>query len=76
LIPDGPLNWEAVQSRDFRAQDVKEAKQAEFLIHHWFPWQLVERIGVHSEGIAQQVANILREAAHRPRIEIQRDWYF
>lgn len=70
------INWEAMAARDFRAQDVKECKQAEFLVQQSFPWHLVERIGVHSEGVAQQVANVLREVAHRPRVEIRRDWYY
>jgi hypothetical protein len=41
-----------------------------------FPWELVERIGVHSQGVAQQVANTMRDAGHRPGVEIRRDWYY
>jgi hypothetical protein len=36
----------------------------------------VERIGVHSDGIAQRASNAMRGAAHRPQIEIRRDWYY
>jgi hypothetical protein len=45
----------------------KEGKQAEFLMHHAFPWHLVERIGVCS-----------REAAQRAvaAIAVRRDWYY
>jgi hypothetical protein len=68
--------WSAVAARDFRAAEVKEAKQAEFLVHEQFPWTRVERIGVISNGMAQQVANAIDGAAHRPRIEIRRDWYY
>ena len=72
----GEVNWDAVAATDFRPADVKEAKQAEFLVQDSFPWHLVERIGVHSQAIAPRVANALHGAAHRPVIEIKRDWYY
>jgi hypothetical protein len=70
------VDWPAVAALDFRAAEVKEGKQAEFLVYESFPWELVERIGVISNGMAQQVANAIHGAAHRPRIEIKRDWYY
>ena len=72
----GEINWDAVTARDFRPADVKESKQAEFLVQPSFPWQLVERIGVHSQGIGQRVYAAMNEADHRPRVEIRRDWYY
>jgi len=53
-----------------------EGKQAEFLIHQSFPWRLVDRIGVHSRAVAQQVAEAMQGANHRPVVEIKRDWYY
>lgn len=70
------VNWPAVHSTDFRSADVKEGKQAEFLVHESFPWTLVERIGVLSQGVAQQVANAIRGKDHNPRVEIRREWYY
>jgi hypothetical protein len=70
------VNWPAVAATDFRAADIKEGKQAEFLLHHDFPWELVRRIGVHSATIAQQATDAMRGAAHRPVVEIRKDWYF
>jgi hypothetical protein len=72
----GEINWDAVAATDFRPADIKEAKQAEFLVQQSFPWHLVERVGVHSQGIVQQVSDAMRGAAHRPTIEIKRDWYY
>jgi hypothetical protein len=72
----GEINWDAVAAIDFRPADVKEAKQAEFLIQDSFPWHLVERIGVHSQAIVPKVASAMQGAAHRPVIEIKRDWYY
>ena len=70
------VNWPAVAARDFRAERVKEGKQAEFLVHQQFPWRLVRRLGVSTPGVAQQVAGALRGSDHRPVVEIRRDWYF
>ena len=70
------VNWPAVAETDFRAAEVKEGKQAEFLVHNHFPWHLVRRIGVSAPGVAQQVAKVMSGADHRPVVEILRDWYF
>ena len=70
------VNWPAVGARDFRSADIKEGKQAEFLVHHSFPWNLVRKVGVHSPLVAQQVAAAIAGAAHRPPVEIRADWYY
>jgi len=72
----GEVDWPAVESPDFRSANVKEGKQAEFLMHQSFPWQLIERVGVLSREVAQQVANTMGGAGHRPVVEIRRDWYY
>ncbi|ECE5742625.1 hypothetical protein DK749_07640 [Salmonella enterica subsp. salamae] len=70
------LNWQAINASQWSGNGLKESKQAEFLVERHFPWQLVERIGVHSRTIYQQVANILPADGHRPPIEIQEEWYY
>jgi hypothetical protein len=74
------INWDAVAARKWSgllvSGQVKEGKQAEFLVEHCFPWGLVDRIGVHSRGVAQQVAEALQGATHRPAIEVHADWYY
>lgn len=76
----GEIDWAAVTANHWSgvnvSRQVKEGKQAEFLIEQFFPWQLVKRIGVHSRAVAQQVSNILQHAQHRPTIEIRPDWYY
>ena len=72
----GEIDWSGVMATDFRPINVKEAKQSEFLMDQAFPWELVERIGVHSQGLVPLVSNAMNGAAHRPRIEIKRDWYY
>jgi hypothetical protein len=68
------IDWNAVQATDWRS--CKEGKQAEFLIEQRFPWELVSRIGVRSALIQQQVTNLLKAASHRPKVEVQANWYY
>lgn len=70
------INWAAVAAADFRAAEVKEGKQAEFLIYGSFPWELVRRIGVCSAQIKARVESALVVATHRPPVEILRHWYY
>jgi hypothetical protein len=55
---------------------LKEAKQAEFLLHDDFPWSLVQRIGVASQTVASRVRAALANAAHKPQISVEPSWYF
>ena len=68
------IDWDAVQARQW--QNCKERKQAEFLLEHSFPFQLVERIGVRSRTQYQQVVNTLPVGGHQPNVEICTDWYY
>ena len=68
------IDWEAVQARQW--PNCKERKQAEFLVEHSFPFQLIERIGVHSLAQYQQVVNTLPVGGHQPNVEICTDWYY
>ncbi|WP_241043857.1 MULTISPECIES: type II toxin-antitoxin system toxin DNA ADP-ribosyl transferase DarT [Achromobacter] len=68
------LNWDAINARQWSAH--REGKQAEFLIENWFPWQLVQRIGVRSDSTYRQVVNLLPGNGHRPQVEVKSDWYY
>jgi len=70
------LDWAAIAATDFRHPDVKERKQAEFLVHDHFPVDLVERIGVHSEAVQARVEGALEQAATWPPVMVCRGWYF
>lgn len=70
------LNWPAIAATDFRPADVKEGKQAEFLVHERFPWNLVTRIGVRSFDVRARTAAAIAAAAHRPPVEVRPDWYY
>ena len=72
----GEINWEAVAATDFRSSQVKEGKQAEFLVHGFFPWHLVRRIGAISDVIQRRAMQAMGGAAHRPVVEVHGAWYF
>ena len=70
------LNWNTIASRDFREPEVKEAKQAEFLVHTFFPFSQVDEIGVLSSNVEAKVRTALRVGPHIPTVQIRRDWYY
>lgn len=69
------LDWDAIQANDW-AGAKKEGKQAEFLMEHSFPWDMVSRIGVPSAGIRGKVLGETQMAKHQPPVEIKPDWYY
>lgn len=72
----GEVDWEAVANNDFRDSTVKEGKQAEFLLHGFFPLHLVRCIGVSHTAIQTQVVRALASTSHRPAVQVRREWYF
>lgn len=68
------IDWRAVKARDW--SEVKEHKQAEFLVENRFAWQLVSHIGVMTEATRRQVADVLAASDHQPRVDVKRDWYY
>lgn len=72
----GDLAWESIAATDFREARVKEGKQAEFLLHGDLPFDLVERVGVHSPAIRTRVQDALRGSGHTPAVEVCPSWYY
>ena len=68
------INWNAVRATKW--SDRREEKQAEFLVERSFPWTLVERIGVHSVRVGQQVQEAMRGADHQPPVGRSQSWYY
>lgn len=70
------VNWAAVAATDFRKSEIKEGKQAEFLVRDSFPWSLVEEIGVESIGVGERVRALLADRQHQPSVFVRRAWYY
>ena len=76
--PEGlnEVDWQAVASIDFRSMEVREGKQAEFLMYKSFPWELIERIGVVDSRIKAQTEEAIDAAAHKPLVNVESEWYY
>jgi ssDNA thymidine ADP-ribosyltransferase, DarT len=70
------IDWNAIRARDWKDPDVKHRKQAEFLVERECPWELVDRVGVHTNAIGQRALKAMSGATHQPRVEKRVDWYY
>lgn len=70
------VNWTAVTAPDFRSAEIKDGKQAEFLVYDWFPWKLIEKIGVFNQNISDEVSKALASAQHAAIVSVERDCYY
>jgi len=70
------VSWTAVKATDFRTVEVKEGKQAEFLLFRSLPWSLVEKVGVVHSSVRAKAQAALAAADHQPQVSVEPDWYF
>ena len=74
------LDWQIMKEKywsDTNADnDRKRRRQAEFLVHEFFPWGLIDSIGVPGPRMKDRVESILADSNHKPLVRICRDWYY
>ena len=76
------VDWEMVYQRYWRDEvsdmDRQRRKQAEFLIHEFCPWALVEEIAVLNTTAKTRVETIMNEfdVAHRKLVNVRPGWYY
>jgi len=74
------LDWGTILSNDWRDTpedgDRKRRKQAEFLVHRFFPWHLITEIGVIDDKVAGRVTELLEGATHKPPVNVHKLWYY
>lgn len=72
------VDWDLMQAKYWHDTnddpDRKRRRQAEFLVHEFFPWELVSYIGVYDRSIAEQVGEIIKGGS--PEVGIERGWYY
>ncbi len=56
--------------------DRKRRRQAEFLVHRAFPWDLVHEIAVMTNNMKISVQRILATFNVKTSVRIRRDWYY
>ena len=69
------VDWTAIAATDWRDPAVKDKKQAEFLVHDFFPWSAVRMIGVHDPLIERRVREILGGVSSQV-VSVQPSWYY
>jgi hypothetical protein len=56
--------------------DKLRRRQAEFLVHQFFPWELISEVAVIDSIVEAQVNQVLTSVAHIPNVVVRRDWYY
>jgi hypothetical protein len=56
--------------------DRSRRRQAEFLVHQFFPLNLVDEIGVVNKAVAKQVSIFLKAENRKPVLKIEPTWYY
>lgn len=73
----GEVDWDVMPVRQWGGDsELKEKRQAEFLVHDWCPWNAIVEIGVINDAVAAKVHAALATATHKPNEVVQRDWYY
>ena len=76
------LDWGAIKDDGWgypyytSDSDLKRRKQAEFLVHKFFPWHFFVGIGVFDENKKNEVESYVENANHKPQIKVIRKWYY
>jgi hypothetical protein len=74
LQPMAAVPWHVMGLRYWL--EVKEERQAEFLVHQFFPWTAVRGVALMTRAIAAQVQQVIEKAAHRPPVTIEPGWCY
>lgn len=77
------LDWAAIEEDEWgdfynpNDPNLKERKQAEFLVYPFCPLDHIKWIVVHDEAVIGQLQNLLpAKDLQRFRIEVREDWYY
>lgn len=70
----GEVPWQVMSQTYW--QDVREERQAEFLVREYFPWQAIYEIAVMSAAMEVRVRMAISQAAYQPQVTIRPNWYY
>lgn len=51
-------------------------RQAEFLVHRFLPWDLIQEIGVMSQLVQRRVLQVLQQMDDTTPVTVYSDWYY
>jgi len=74
------VDWDIMQATIWRDTlqdgDRKRRRQAEFLVHRFFPLGLIDSIGVNNKEMAAQVIGLLQALQQKPAVQVVSAWYY
>jgi hypothetical protein len=74
------IDWGLMESRYWNNTreypDRRERRQAEFLVHRFFPWELIGEIGVYGKRMEKKVLKSIQHANVKPVVSVHREWYY
>jgi hypothetical protein len=70
------VDWSVMPVRHWGGDvELKEKRQAEFLVRDWCPWEAVTEVSTMDREIADVVEALLA-GGHTPTVAVRRDWYY
>lgn len=78
----GQVDWQVMRSRAWYDTDAdpdrKRRRQAEFLVHRFFPWEAVQMVCVLDVAMRQIVLTYLQDFAKQsaPPVYLRSSWYY
>jgi len=74
------IDWNIMKQRYWHDTpedpDKKRRRQAEFLVHRFMPWTLIEKIVVYDQNFRTLAERYIEKNLHRPIIKIEPGWYY
>lgn len=74
------VDWVIVNERYWTESiddpDRKRRKQAEFLVHKFCPWNVIQKIGVYSDSALIKVQNILQTYSITTSVSVEKAWFY
>jgi hypothetical protein len=74
------VDWQVMRSKAWHNTDAdpdrKRRRQAEFLVHRFFPWDLVEMIVVRGIDMRNRVLGCLTERGYNTPVYLRSSWYY
>lgn len=66
--------WSVMEQRFWA--EVKEQRQAEFLVHGFFPWTAIQEVAAMTPETATQAEALLQATAQPPPVRLRPAWYY
>lgn len=67
------IDWDAVHAYDWRLPEIREKKQAEFLIENQFSWHLVEGVAIHPIIEVESIERLIGDSVP---VKPMPNWYY